>query len=73
MKPILKEIINKQTPLPTPRTDEFKDLVGVFEGGGYVNKGVYSPKIDCRMKSNVAEDFCEVCQEAIIQMISLIS
>jgi len=41
----------------------------MFEGGGYVGKGIYSPKMDCRMKSNEAPGFCPVCQEAIRRMI----
>ena len=43
---------------------------GVFEGGGYVAKGVYRPAISCTMKNtSTAEDFCEVCKRAIIRMI----
>jgi len=42
--------------------------VGVYEGGGYVSKGVYRPMVDCLMHSNDAT-FCPVCQRAIIQMI----
>ena len=45
------------------------NVVGVFEGGGYVAKEVYRPFIDCRMKSNEAKGFCPVCQDAIVKMI----
>jgi len=64
-----KSMINSNTPIPTPRINENKDLVGVFEGGGYVSKGVYSPVMDCRMKSNEAGGFCPVCSKGILDMI----
>lgn len=64
-----KLMVDKKTPVPTPRSAEYKDEIGVFEGGGYVSKGVYSPVMDCRMKSNEAQGFCPVCIKAIIEMI----
>ena len=53
------------TPIPTPATKENNETVGVYEGGGYMSKGIYRPYIDCRMKSNEAKGFCPVCQRAI--------
>jgi hypothetical protein len=41
----------------------------MFEGGGYLSKGIYSPVMDCRMKSNEAPAFCPACQDAISKMI----
>ncbi len=64
-----KSMIDAKTAIPTPRAAENKDIVGVFEGGGYVSKGVYSPMMDCRMKSNEAKGFCPVCSKAIVDMI----
>jgi len=64
-----QDMIKEGTPVPTPRTDGWRDSVGLFEGGGYVAKGVYSPMMNCRMKSNEASGFCPVCQEAIRTMI----
>jgi hypothetical protein len=58
-------MMDKDTPIPTPPTKEFSGKVGVFEGGGYMHKGLYRPFIDCRMKSNEAKTFCPVCQNAI--------
>ena len=46
-----------------------KDKTGVFEGGGYVEKGVYRPALDCSMKSIKYNYFCELCTQAIIQMV----
>jgi len=64
-----KTMIAAETPVPTPRDEKFKGVTGMFEGGGYLSKGIYSPVMDCRMKSNEARDFCPVCREAIRRMI----
>lgn len=68
-----KSMVNKGTPLPTPREEKYKGVTGMFEGGGYLAKGIYSPVMDCRMKSNEAPAFCPACQEAIRRMIFLFS
>ena len=44
-------------------------IVGTYEGGGYLSKGVFRPYPDCRMKSNVGPMFCPVCQRAIERII----
>ena len=54
---------------PTPRKVKFNNTVGAYEGGGYMSKGIYSPFIDCRMKTNTADGFCPVCTEAIKKVI----
>jgi hypothetical protein len=54
---------------PTPRTKEYEGQVGLFEGGGYMSKGIYSPVQDCKMKSNNKDEFCPVCQNACERMI----
>lgn len=59
------DMVEKKIPIPTPRIPKYKDKVGVFEGGGYFTKGVYSPVQDCRMKSNNVEGFCPVCTRTI--------
>ena len=43
--------------------------LGVYEGAGYQEKGVYRPVQECRMRINECEDFCPVCTRAIIRMI----
>lgn len=43
--------------------------VGLHEGAGYQSEGVYRSAPDCRMKTNVSESFCPVCQRAIARMI----
>lgn len=40
-------------------------VVGVFEGAGYMTKGCYRPAQECRMKINEVQDFCPVCARAI--------
>jgi hypothetical protein len=46
-----------------------KDGVALYEGGGYMAKGIFRPSSDCRMKSNSAKGFCPVCSKAICEMI----
>ncbi|MCK4746349.1 MAG: peptidase M64, partial [Bacteroidales bacterium] len=62
------DMVPDQIPIPTLPSDEYRETVGVYEGGGYVSKGVYRPMIDCRMHTNDAE-FCPVCQKALVTMI----
>ena len=42
---------------------------GIFEGGGYMAKGIYRCALNCRMKTNNAPQFCPVCISAINKMI----
>jgi hypothetical protein len=62
-------MIAKDTPIPTPNEDKYKDVTGLFEGGGYMAKGIYRPELDCRMKSNGPKGYCSVCREAVRKMI----
>lgn len=65
-----KSMLPAGTPVPTPDDLRGQYLLGVFEGGGYMFKGVYRPVFeDCRMKNNVAEGFCPVCEKAVADMI----
>lgn len=64
-----KNMIAETVEIPTPRKMENKNTVGIYEGGGYMSKGIYSPFIDCRMKSNNAKSFCPVCENAIKKVI----
>lgn len=64
-----KQMVDKSTPVPTPRDEKYVSKVGVFEGGGYSAKGIYSPMQDCRMKSNETRTFCPVCQQSTNEMI----
>lgn len=64
-----KKLIDKSTPVPTPDTEKYRNAVGVFEGGGYVNKGVYRPASTCLMKEFSTDQFCPVCRHAILKHI----
>jgi hypothetical protein len=64
-----KSMVEESVEIPTPRTAKYENTVGVYEGGGYMSKGIYSPFIDCRMKSNTAKGFCPVCTESIKKVI----
>ncbi len=64
-----KAMLAKNVAIPTIPTTENKEEVGVFEGGGYVAKGVYRPRQECTMKSARYDYFCPVCKQAIIKMI----
>lgn len=64
-----KSMIADDIPVPTPRNNKYRKVVGMFEGGGYMSKGVYSPMQDCVMKSNQLKDFCPVCEKAIRDML----
>ena len=68
-----KKLIQKDIPVPTPDSSEFKNFIGVFEGGGYMSKGVYRSYIDCTMKSIKYNMFCPVCSGAIQKMIDYYS
>lgn len=66
-----KDMLDKGCPIPTEPTDKRKKkyTVGVYEGGGYLTKGMYRPAVICRMRDNVATQFCPVCQRAIERII----
>jgi hypothetical protein len=59
-----KHLLAADVPVPTPDTDEYQNVIGVFEGGGYVAQGVFRPWRDCTMKEKVYNGFCPVCKEA---------
>ena len=68
-----KDMVEEGTPIPTPDTEEYENKVGAFEGGGYMEKGIYRPAHDCTMKSIIVNHFCPVCKRAIQQMINFYS
>jgi len=64
-----KNMIPEGTPIPTPVEDKYLHTTGLFEGGGYSAKGIYRPAIECTMNMNTPEGFCQVCRQAIRDMI----
>jgi hypothetical protein len=57
--------IKESTPIPTPETNVYNDVVGLFEGAVYETNDWYRPKLNCMMKS-LGHGFCEVCTEQTI-------
>lgn len=64
-----QKMIGEDTPIPTPPNDKKTNRVGVYEGAGYSLKGVYRAFPDCRMRTNEHPEFCEVCRNAIKDLI----
>jgi hypothetical protein len=69
-----RHLLTPGVPLPTPSApaDQSKaqQLVGAFEGGGYLKKGMFRPEQDCLMGSLLDDEgFCAVCSEAITRRI----
>ncbi len=64
-----KDMLEPDTLIPTPVKKGEEERIGVYEGGGYMTKGIYRPVDNCRMRTNTAPGFCPVCQRAIEKMI----
>lgn len=70
-----RSVLTKDVPLPTtaafvPEGLDASAIVGAFEGGGYVKKGMYRPQKSCAM-GDLKQPFryCVVCEQAIERMI----
>lgn len=64
-------LIEPGTPIPTEPDESDPNKIGVFEGAGYVAKGLYRPMDRCLMRSG--KEFCKVCQEGIVRVINHLS
>jgi hypothetical protein len=64
-----EDMLDSTIPVPTPNTWDYVDVIGLFEGAGYMAKSLYRPSYDCTMKSIKFNYFCPVCKKAIKQMI----
>lgn len=62
-----KSMLAEDTPVPTPDEKSYDDVLGVFEGGGYVAQGVYRPVRSCTMKDIVYNHFCPVCTKVLLE------
>lgn len=65
-----KNLIEPGTPIPTPPEEKYKNKIGVFEGGGYVAKGVYRPTFDSMMNTFKSNEFNQVCKNVISAIIN---
>jgi len=65
-----KSLLPEGTAIPTATKFENSKKLGVYEGGGYVSKGVYRPWMNCLMNNlHTIDVFCPVCSKAIQEMI----
>jgi len=53
------------TPIPTPETGTWTNVIGLFEGSTYEVTGWYRPKLDCKM-NHLGPDFCAVCAQEFV-------
>ena len=65
-----KHLVKEEIPIPTPPEEKYKDKIGVFEGGGYVAKGVFRPTFNSIMNSFTSNEFNDVCKEVIQKIIN---
>ena len=65
------DMVAEGVEIPTVVTPErtANYVVGAYEGGGYLSKGIFRPTDVCRMRNNTAERFCPVCERAIERVI----
>ena len=46
-----------------------RDVVGAFEGAGYMSQGLYRAQLDCIMFTKGMKPFCAACRRGIIEVI----
>lgn len=65
-----KHLLDPSLTIPSTKEGWKKGMVGAFEGGGYMAKGIYRPEWMCWMGHNDPKlGFCAVCREGIQKMI----
>ena len=72
-----KAFLTQDVPLPTlptlptlpSKTSSNERIVGAFEGGGYLAKGMYRAEKKCSMGSSDSRGFCVACNQGIERMI----
>lgn len=57
------DLVDPSTPIPTPENYQYYNTVGAFEGGGYLEQGMYRPQQHCMMRDYAP--FCAVCNRTI--------
>ncbi len=57
------DLVAPGTPIPTPNTNAYNNVVGAFRGGGYLSEGMYRPQRNCMMRNYAP--FCAVCSRTI--------
>jgi len=46
-----------------------REIVGAFEGAGYISEGMYRPQVDCIMFTRGVKPYCSVCRRAVTERI----
>jgi len=64
-----KSMVDEDTPIPTPNDSYYYDKIGVFEGAGYVNEGVYRSTYNSIMRSLTSDGFNKVSQKTLRDVI----
>ena len=65
-----KNMLPQGTSIPTPKIEANNKKLGVYEGGGYLSKGIYRPWINCMMNNmHTIDVFCPVCSKSIQNII----
>ena len=63
------DLVAPGTPIPTPNNYPYDNTIGAFEGGGYLEEGIFRPQRLCMMLGKYP--FCAVCNRAIESMIKV--
>lgn len=63
----------KQTSLKMFDKSQYKNATGAFEGGNYMQFGIYRSAQDCIMFTRNKQEFCPACRKAISEVIDLYS
>ena len=53
--------------------NNYKDATGAFEGGNYMQFGIYRSALDCIMFTRNKQEFCPACTKAISEVIDMYS
>jgi hypothetical protein len=61
----------KKTSLEMFGKNKFKDATGAFEGGNYMQFGIYRSALDCIMFTRNKQEFCPACTKAVSEVIDM--
>lgn len=61
----------KKTSLEMFGKNKYKDATGAFEGGNYMQFGLYRSALDCIMFTRNKQEFCPACTKAISEVIDM--
>jgi len=61
----------KKTSLEMFSKNKYKDATGAFEGGNYMQFGIYRSALDCIMFTRNKQEFCPACTKAISEVIDM--